>query len=258
MAVSAGVIKAGSAYVNIGADVTKLKDGLAIAGKSMVAFAGIVAGAIGAATKMFTSMGDEIEKASRRTGLSTEAISRLGRAARRSGTEMVAIETAVRGMNRTIYNVKRGSLDAVDALDALGISASELEGLSVEDKFYLVVDALSKVDDMSKRSAIAMAIFGRAGTQILPLIEGGAKGLREYGREAEALGLVLDAETAAAAAHLADMLGDLGDSLKMNLFRIGSAIAPMIEGLAEEITKLSVEITDWLKRTRHWSRPMRS
>ena len=247
MAVSAGAIKAGSAYVDIGADPTKLKAGLKAAGASMLAFSAVVVGAITVATKVFTSMGDEIDKASRRTGLSAEAISSLGRAAERSGASLATVEVAVRGMNRTIYNAARGSADAVDALDALGISATQFEGLSVEERFSLVADALAGVADMSQRSALAMAVFGRAGTQLLPMLEDGAAGLAKFRREAEAMGLIMSKEDAAAAAVLTDAFGDLGDSMNMNLAQLGAALAPMIKGLVGVIMDMSVWVTKWFK-----------
>ena len=114
---------------------------------------------------------------SRRTGMSVEALSALKYAAGQSGVEMEAVETGVRKMQRAIVESAAGSRQASEAMLQLGLSIGDLKDLSPQRQFELIADRLSKVQNPTLRAAIAMHIFGRAGTELLPVIEGGKAGL---------------------------------------------------------------------------------
>ena len=59
----------------------------------------------------------------------------------------------------------------------LGISVSDLQGISPEQQFQLFANALADVDDASTRAALAQDVFGRAGTELLPLFTQGEQGM---------------------------------------------------------------------------------
>ena len=66
----------------------------------------------------------------------------------------------------------KGSDHARDTLFQLGLSMADLRKLSPEDQFTLIADRLSKVENTTRRAALAMEIFGRGGTELLPMLEG--------------------------------------------------------------------------------------
>jgi len=67
--------------------------------------------------KVFSDCGDQIEKMASRTGMSAEFLSELAHAARLSGTDIKTVETAVRGMQKTV---------AGDADELVGLSLLSL------------------------------------------------------------------------------------------------------------------------------------
>ena len=86
-------------------------------------------------------------------------------------------------MASTVFDAGLGLKTATDSLDALGISIASLEGLSPEQQFQAFANALAGVEDASTRAALAQDIFGRSGTELLPLFHPGRAG---YGGPARA------------------------------------------------------------------------
>ena len=254
-------IRAGRAFVEVGVS-DKLAAGLRRAQRRLKAFGagvqqigtriaglGVIAAAPLAVTlKVFSSAGDQLDKMSKRTGVSVEALSELGFAAEQSGTNLETFEKGVRTMQRTVGDAEQGLSTAVDAFDALGLSVDQLQGLSPEQQFTLIADRLSQITDPTLRASAAMDVFGRAGTQLIPLLENGAKGMAELRDQAKSLGLTISTQSAADAAKLTDTLNILWRVVKNNAFAIGSALAPAIIEASNRITSIVVRTSNWIKQ----------
>jgi cob(I)alamin adenosyltransferase len=259
-----GTIRAGQAFVELYADDSKLVRGLKRAERRLKAFGarirnvGLKVAAVGAAmlapivaaTRTFASMGDDIAKMARRTGFAVEALSELRFAASQTGTDMKALESSLRRMQRSIYDAGRGLSTATDALQDLGLRFEDLDGLTPEQQFRLLADRIGALDDPTTRAAIAMSLFGRSGTALLPMFAQGAAGIEALQAKARELGLTMSAEDAAAAEQLTDALDALWKSVKMGVFRIGAALAPTFQTLAEVITGAIAKASDWIDQNR--------
>lgn len=174
-------IRAGRAFVELFADDSKLVRGLRRAEKRLKAFGdrirnlGLKIAGLGAAmltpligaAKAFSSMGDQVAKMAKRTGLSVETLSELRFVASQTGTDFESLEMAFRKMQRSIYDAGRGLSTTVDALEDLGLTFQDLDGLSPEDQFKLLADRISQVEDPTRKAAIAMSLFGRTGMFLL-------------------------------------------------------------------------------------------
>ena len=260
MASKAGAIRAGRAFVELFADDTKLQKGLRRAsfrlkafgssvsglGRQMVTMSAAAIGPVVGLLKVFSSLGDQMDKMARRTGVSVEALSGLGFAAKQSGTNLEDLEKVLRRTQRSIYDAGRGLSTAVDGLNDLGLSAKDFDGLSPEDQFLLIGDRLNQVEDHSRKAAIAMTLLGRSGTAILPMFEQGAKGVRDYIAEAERLGIIMSTEQATAAADFTDAMSRLWLQVKMAAFQVGSALGPSIEKIANQIKQTLRGVIEWI------------
>jgi len=242
----------------------KLSAGLRRAQKQLEAFgaglrsvgirmAGIGAAAVTSlfgAARMFATVGDDLEEMSQRTGVSVEALSELGFAADIAGSDLETLETGIKHMQRAIVEAAGGSESAQQALAKLGVSAADLAGLSPDEQFKRMADGIARIEDPALRVAVAMQIFGRSGTKLIPLLAGGAAGIEALQEQARRLGLTISAETAHDAAELNDALDSLWRVVRQGVFTIGSALAPTLKELAERITRIIVTATDWIKRNR--------
>ena len=123
-------IRAGRAFVELFADDSKLVRGLRAAQRKLKAFGanirnlGLKMAGLGtavlapmlAAAKAFSSMGDQVAKMAKRTGLSVETLSELRFVASQTGTKFESLEMGFRRMRRSIYDAGRGLSATKDAL----------------------------------------------------------------------------------------------------------------------------------------------
>ncbi len=257
-------IRAGRAFVELFADDSKLVRGLRRAERRIRAFgdnvralgtriaalgSAMLAPMLGAA-KAFSSMGDQVAKMAKRTGLSVETLSELRFVASQTGTEFESLEMAFRKMQRSIYDAGRGLSTAVDALDDLGLTFEDLDGLSPEQQFKLLADRISQIEDPTRKAAIAMSLFGRTGTNLLPMFASGAKGIEILQEEARRLGLTMSGEDAKAAEDFTDALDRLWKVIKVGIFNVGAALAPILQKTADIITNLGTRIAAWAQQNR--------
>lgn len=259
---STQAIRAGKTFVEVYLDKTKFLKGLNDAKASMTKFAndikqigkislaaGLGLNAIGQlAAKRFATVGDTLAKMGKRTGMSAEALSEFKHAVDLSGASIEAFETSIRRMQRTIYDAEAGTKTAKDALAQLGLSLEQVKGLKPEEQFELIADALSKVADPTTRAAIAMVIFGRSGTALLPMLEQGKAGIKAMREEAKKLGFTMSAEAAARAEILTDSFYRLKKVTDQVIINIGSALQPIINRTIDIMTRIGAAIGIWLDK----------
>lgn len=277
---SAGAIRAGRAFVELFADDSKLVSGLkaasaklkawggaitALGAKIFAAGSGIVVPMLGAA-KAFSEVGDNIAKASKRTGIAVEEISALMFAADQSAVSFQELEDGIKFMQKALTAAGRagthasgelsqldqivGELDpsrAAGALARIGVAAKQLQGLSPDEQFKRIADGISRLEDATLRTSVAMAIFGRSGTSLIPMLSEGANGINAMIEKARQLGLVMSANDAKAAEELNDAFGQLWMQMKFVTVAIGSAIAPLLVELIGFVQPLIKGVIEWAK-----------
>jgi hypothetical protein len=261
MSAGASNIRAGRAYVELGVDSKALARGLDAAARKLSAFGAAVRqmgtrfigmGAailapMGAAAKVFADMGSELVDMSQRTGVSVEALSALGFAAAQSGSDLATVETGIKKMQKGLTAAALGSESANEALGLLNLTLKDLDDLSPDEQFKLIADRLSKIEDPTIRAALAMEMFGRSGTDLLPLFAGGAAGIEELEAQAKKLGMVMSTEDAQAAESFGDQLDALWMVMKKAVATIGSALVPVLSDVVKWITDSVVSVSAWLK-----------
>lgn len=260
----AGAIRFGRAFVELFADNTLLVRGLRAAerklrafgasisrlGRQMVTLGAVMFAPLAAASKIFTAMGDSLDKMSKRTGISVESLSGLSFAAEQSGADIKAFEVGVRRMQRTIVDAERGLSTAIDAFAMLGLSFSHLKDLTPEEQFALIADRISNIKDPTRQAAAAMMIFGRSGTSLLPMMKEGAAGINKLVDEARAMGIIIRTEDATAAAVLNDAMNALWRVVKMTAFWVGSALAGELKKLTDRLKNAIIKVNEWINQNR--------
>jgi len=259
MAGSVGSIRAGRAYVEIGADkrsltrtlasarkdVDRFASGISAAGRNFAMIGAAIVAPLAGAARMFASVGDEVAKMSKRTGVSIASLSELSYVATQSGSSFATLENAFRKMQRSIYDAGRGLSTQTDALRDLGLTYAQLAILSPEQQFKAMAQAISQVPDATRKAAIAMSLFGRTGTNLLPMFAKGAKGITDLQTKARALGLTITDEAAKAAEDFTDDMDTLWRVIKMSAFEVGSTLAPAIADLAKKMITGAQAAREW-------------
>jgi hypothetical protein len=258
----AGAIRAGGAFVEIftkdGAfqqGMTRVQNRLKVvaaqmkaAGKGMMFVGGGIVAPILAAANAFATLGSEIYDMSQRTGIAAESLSVLRYAAEQTGTDTASLETALKKMQKTIASGAGGSKEAQKALAMLGLTAADLANMTPEQQLGVIADRLMAIKDPAQRTAAAMAIFGKAGTAIIPMLNQGSAGLAAMEARARELGLVMDGQTAEKADRLGDAITDVRLALKMAFIQIGSAVAPILTTIAVSLANAAAAAGKFIQR----------
>lgn len=135
--------------------------------------------------------GAQVLHLSQQLGLSTEAVSAFGFAAQAMGLSLDQAGTLMERLEKNLVAAQSGTGKEAAAFQALGLSARDLKNLSIDEVMNRVADAFAKSADGPDKTAIAMALMGRAGAQMIPLLDQGRAGLAQFRAEAEDSGTVL-------------------------------------------------------------------
>lgn len=253
-------VRAGRAFVEIGTNNDSLERGLRAAQQRLRSFGAglratgtallagaVVGGAIFAgALKTVSTYGDQLDKASQRTGFAVETLSELGFAAEQSGASLETLENAIKRMQRSLVDADRGAAEQARALEELGLNASQLLSLSPENQLRAIADGLAGISDPTRRAALAMILLGRAGQQLLPLLSGGAAGMEALQRQARDFGLTVTTDLATSSAEFTDSMNLLSRVLRVVRLEIGGALAPAATRLATATARTLAGVRAWI------------
>ena len=211
--------------------------------KGLAGAAGGLSGALGSLVPLATGAGlaamakgaidaaDDMNDLSQKTGVSVESLSKFQQAANASGTSIEGVSKAMIKLNRNLATDNAG---AAEALTSLGISATDASGkLKSTDAIMLeVADKFAKMPDGANKTAAAMALFGKAGADMIPMLNGGSKAVTD-----------LSATMTGAFAKGADSLNDKLAALQGRLLalgvNIGTALMPALNVIADLVMGLA-------------------
>jgi len=249
-------IKAGKAYVEIGAKDAGLKAGLNAAkravlsiGKDIAAAGGIGLGLgsaimapILASLKEVVEHFSAINRAAIRTGATTEAISDLGYAAKASGTSLEAVESGLKFLDKAMAAAAGGSEEAKDALAAFGLTVDDLKGKDADEKMRLISQGLQGIEESARGPALR-ALLGRGALSLRPMLENSAE-LNRLLQENAAVGGRVSKEDAENAEKVEKAYIRTTAAIKNAFLAIGAAILPHADSIDQFATGLTKAIRD--------------
>lgn len=237
--------EASKTLTGINGKIQGMSKQLRMAGIGMVAAGGAITGTLALSIKSFAKAGDEVAKMSARTGFSTEAISELKHAAEICGAGIGDLEKGVKRMATVLYDADMGLKTSTDALDSLGLSMKDFEGLSPEQQFFTLANAIADVEDPTLKAALAQKIFGKSGTDLLPLFDEGSEGMAKLRLEAHDLGIVFDQEAAKKAENLTDAMHRVNEATSGLKMAIAEQLIPILIPLIQRVTEIVKGIRKW-------------
>jgi len=197
-------------------------------------------GGLAALVSKTVDAGDAMFDMAQKTGVSVEALAKFGKAATINGTD---IDTVARSLNKLSRGLDEtattGKGPAADALRFLGISATDASGkLRNADQVMLeIADKFSRMQDGSKKSALAMDLLGKSGTELIPMLNNG-------GNAIESLSIKMNTAFAGEANKYKDRLDELG--IKVGGLAAGLTAA-LLPALDATVTVLTVVVDGFAK-----------
>ena len=191
-------------------------------------------------------------------GLSTTAYQELLDAAEHVGVTHEAMTRGLDKFTKSIGLAADGNKQAGDAFKALGVSVLYADGTirPTEDLFNQVATAISEIASPAERARVEVALFGRAGQQLAPLLNEGGEGIRALREETEKLGLVMSDETIAKLANVQIQIDELTQHWRVFTAHLVAEAAPAIMAIIDLMNNMITTTTDHADRTAIETRQM--
>lgn len=147
---------------------------------AVVAFSGITS-AIGNTQKAIDIL-DSLDESAQRTGSRVEDLSRIEQATRSVGQSFGPVEQAITRLAKGLSSFDDGSNDAIRALDALNVSSRDTNGnLRTSAEIFIdATKALQGYENGASKVAIANALFGKSGAELIPVLNDIAEGVDQF------------------------------------------------------------------------------
>lgn len=180
---------------------------------------------------------DDLNTLSKQTGFTTAELQKMKYASD-------LIDVSMEDMTGSIQKLVKQMASGSDAFKTLGVSVTDETGQlrNATDVWYETLEALSQVENETQRDALAMEIFGKSAASLAGIVDDGGEALKNYGKDAEDLGLIMSQDTLDAANKLNDAIDLTKARLEATFLETGAKVAetvlPIVEEMAEEIAGL--------------------
>lgn len=196
-------------------------------------------------------LGDTVEDTAAQLDVSTERVGELAYIAASAGDSLQSMSN---GMQRLAYNSQKalaGSDTEADAFRRLGVSVKDAEGnvKSIDQLLLETADSFSQHADGAEKVALAYQLFGRAGVNMIPLLNEGRAGFEELNAVAARTGTLLSATTVDAIMQVHQGLVEMNASFQGLGIAIFSSFQPAILGVVQTVTSLIQGFTEWINRS---------
>lgn len=243
--------------------VSRIEKALSLTGVAIRSFIGGVVG--GAGFQALTSFTGAINKAreslsefeeignrARTTGLSTQTFQALSFGAAQADVEQEKLNKSLEIFAKNVGLAREGTGGLYNGLLKLNpeLLKSLLTTEDQEERLKLVSNALAQTTDATQKAALANAVFGKSGIELVRLLDGGAQSIDRLKQTAQDLGIIVPDDLIQRAGELDDKLSLLATVVDVNLSQALVNIAPLLvkgaEGAASfaaKVNELAQEIT---------------
>lgn len=196
--------------------ISILANAFTTAGRAAVTYAAGVAESI-----------DKLNDLSERIGVGVESLQVFNMAAKLAG-----VEDGTRALQKLSVEIGQAAESGnTEAFTRLGIDFEKLQAMSPEEQFRTIQAAIAALPTPAERAAAAVAMFGKAGVELLPLM---TKDLKEIEERMKRLGAVVGADQVEA-------IGEMNDSLDMVRATFDGIIGQVVGNLAPIVTSMAEE-----------------
>jgi hypothetical protein len=195
--------------------------------------------------KEFAEASEKVKHLREEFGLTTSQVQQLNTLAALTG---MSVDTLVRGMGLLDRNLFLGNKGAASTLKQMGIDAK-----NSKDQMELLAKVADKFHDMDngpKKAALAMQLFGRAGKELIPILNQGGEAFRAAKEKGEEYGAVSQHN-----GDLADRAQKSGEALAESINEtkvawqgltnvLGDAFGPILKDATDSLNHLIKAFVD--------------
>ena len=184
---------------------------------------------------------DELNTLAKQTGFSVEELQKFQYAAD-------LVDVSMSDITGSASKLKKAVASDSKELEKLGVKTKNADGSfrDISDIWYDTLEAFGGIANETERDAAAMAIFGKSADQLAGIVDDGGKALKEYGKEAEDMGLILSEDTVGSLNDVNDKLDKLKGQAKGRLLEAGAKALEALTPVLEKVVGLISRVLDYI------------
>lgn len=189
--------------------------------------------------------GEGLARTAKIIGVTTDELQKFNYAAKMSDVSTEGMQTAIQKMNNGLAQLKVHSGTIESGLKHINpqLMMQLRTAKDSQSAFMMVADAIAKTESPQKRAAIAMAVFGKAGQDMIPMLLKGKAGISELMAETSKYSGIMSKEAIEASEKYADAMKHMTGTMQSLK---SSAITPLLTA----ITPYLDELVEWVNTNR--------
>lgn len=207
--------------------------GAAIAGSAVVA-------GLTAVVKTAIDAGDELFNLQAKTGVAANALIAIGNAAKLADVDMGTLGKGLNKLNVNLVKAAEGNEDLSRKFQALGVSVKGADGqvVSSDKALKQIADRFADMPDGAQKAAAAVAIFGKSGAELIPLLNEGSAAMEKFTFK-------VGEDFAARSDLFNDTITELGIKTQGFGLELTDALLPALQSILEVFGDLFDTKNDW-------------
>lgn len=193
--------------------------------------------ALGYMVKQSINNMDALGKQAQMAGVTVESLSKLAYAAKLADVSQEELVGSMARLAKGMNEANQGTGEALKAFEALKLDPKTFKG--TDDALTQIADKLSQFEDGAEKTALAIALFGRSGAKLIPLLNSGASGFKEAADEAERFGNVVSDKASKESERFNDNLTRLNAISEGWTITLAEKLLPTLNGIVEKIIDLN-------------------
>ena len=207
--------------------------GAAIAGSAIVA-------GLGAVVKKAIDAGDELFNLQAQTGVTATALISIGNAAKLADVDVGTLGKGLTKLNVNLVKAAEGNEDLARQFQALGVDVKDANGQVVpaDKALKQIADRFADMPDGAQKAAAAVALFGKSGAALIPLLNEGAASMEKFTYK-------VGEDFAARSDQFNDTITELGIKTQGFGLELTDALLPALQSILEVFADLFDTKQDW-------------
>lgn len=184
-----------------------------------------------------------VGQAADRLGVTTESLFGLRHQAELAGVQFDELSQALLDLQKNVGAASDGASEQQRLLLKLGLTTSDFAGrqLDAVDVLSRVADGLGLVTNQTDRARIVTALFGDAGSKLVPLLNQGSAAIRRQAEEVRALGGVFSGAQLQQVEAFRGSVVKLEQSFQVLAETLVVELSPILTELFRELARLLQE-----------------
>jgi hypothetical protein len=191
----------------------------------------------------------EMNKAAISAGLTGKEFAQLSFAAKMTDVSVESMGASMFKLNRVIGDSAAGkNKNALALFEHLGIELRDANGhmVSAAQVMPELAEAFSKTSDPAMRARMAVALFGKAGAEMLPILMAGKEELQEFAKQSDELRYPFTEDDKKNLEGYHRSMLALGVAVSGFANEIGAKLAPVLRPIIDMATEWVAKNRDWI------------